>query len=79
MTPDFLISIHCEMDHYLQQTYKNVDIYRRPGRLQFIFLTEENATHGATDIRGYLDKTYPHVPTIVKQENRHVFLYEGGA
>lgn len=79
MTSDFLISIHCEINDYLQQTYKKVDIYRRPGRLQFIFLTEENATYGAADIRGYLDKTCPRVPTTVKQENRHVFLYCGGA
>lgn len=79
MSTDFLISIHCEIDYHLQQKYGLVDIYRRPGRLQFIFLTEDNAIHGATDIKAYLDKTCPRVPTTVKQENRHVFLYCGGA
>lgn len=33
----------------------------------------------AADIKAYLDKTCPRVPTTVKQENRHVFLYCGGA
>lgn len=77
MISDFLISIHIEMDDYLQQKYGVVDVFRRDNRLQFIFPTEDKAIYGASDIRGYLDKTCPRIPTRVIQENRHVFLYEG--
>jgi hypothetical protein len=79
MSSDFFHSVYSEMDYFLQQKYKHVEACIRENRLQLIFPSEDNAIHGAADIRGYLDKTCPRVPTTVVQENRHVFLYEGGA